>query len=373
MTNYSNWADKFGFSLTGQTGVEEAYNSVGASSFNLKHDFFYSVDIWTGAGATGVKLTLNTDFTLVEGTSDLANSLNAKAGIVTTVKTGVTIINATYQTGDLFITPLVSADIVDNDDINLAVLKVDTAANLATLNPTLRLGEMAKESDSGFIKIGNGGTAYNSLPYYSQPTIQYNPSNGSTITLDSRNASAIIDASVTDPVNAVSDGTYEGQTLTFDVTGTGEATYTHIDFPSAGLKQTKEHSLTIKWIDGAWSVPTQETSTISYSGAIVIKKSDGTVFVNDNNAGSITTASGIGAGGLFQQVTPLTIVYPETISNPLVGGARRPIVSLYAGNTSRAWVNPTENRSTTGFDVNATTTVNGGTANVSYEMRGRYV
>jgi hypothetical protein len=165
MTNYSNWADKFGFSLTGQTGQEEAYNSVGASAFSLKHDFFYSVDIWTGAGATGVKLTLNTDFTLVEGTSDLANSLNAKSGIVTTVKTGVTIINATYQVGDLFVTPLVSADIVDNSDINLAVTKTDTSTNLAALNVVLESGETAHESDTGLSKIGDGITAYNLLSY----------------------------------------------------------------------------------------------------------------------------------------------------------------------------------------------------------------
>lgn len=44
-------------------------------------------------------------------------------------------------------------------------LRRDTAANWASANPTLASGEPAFETDTGKFKIGDGVTAYNSLPY----------------------------------------------------------------------------------------------------------------------------------------------------------------------------------------------------------------
>lgn len=42
----------------------------------------------------------------------------------------------------------------------------DTAANFATNNPTLGAGEIAIETDTYKVKIGDGATAYNSLVYF---------------------------------------------------------------------------------------------------------------------------------------------------------------------------------------------------------------
>lgn len=42
---------------------------------------------------------------------------------------------------------------------------VDTAANLASANPTPLVRQIIYESDTGRTKIGDGTTAYNSLPY----------------------------------------------------------------------------------------------------------------------------------------------------------------------------------------------------------------
>jgi hypothetical protein len=42
----------------------------------------------------------------------------------------------------------------------------DTASNFATVNPTLLSGEWALETDTGEMKIGDGATAWNSLPYF---------------------------------------------------------------------------------------------------------------------------------------------------------------------------------------------------------------
>ena len=41
----------------------------------------------------------------------------------------------------------------------------DTAANWTSANPTLAIGEMGLETDTGKFKVGNGTTAWNSLAY----------------------------------------------------------------------------------------------------------------------------------------------------------------------------------------------------------------
>jgi hypothetical protein len=48
---------------------------------------------------------------------------------------------------------------------------VDTAANLAASNPTLKAVQIGYETDTKFFKIGDGATAYNSLMYQIQRTL----------------------------------------------------------------------------------------------------------------------------------------------------------------------------------------------------------
>lgn len=51
--------------------------------------------------------------------------------------------------------------------INLRfTLRRGTAANLATVNEVPLQGELVVETDTGKAKLGNGATAYNSLPYW---------------------------------------------------------------------------------------------------------------------------------------------------------------------------------------------------------------
>lgn len=47
----------------------------------------------------------------------------------------------------------------------LIQVRRDTAANWASANPTLAAGELGFESNTGAIKIGDGSTAWASLPY----------------------------------------------------------------------------------------------------------------------------------------------------------------------------------------------------------------
>ena len=44
-------------------------------------------------------------------------------------------------------------------------IRRDTAANWTNVNPVLANGEMGWETDTGYIKVGDGTTAWNSLAY----------------------------------------------------------------------------------------------------------------------------------------------------------------------------------------------------------------
>jgi hypothetical protein len=64
-----------------------------------------------------------------------------------------------------------------------------TAADIAARNPVLLLGEIVYESDTGKMKIGNGSSRWNNLPYfaigvtteaYSGETVNANPFGGFT-------------------------------------------------------------------------------------------------------------------------------------------------------------------------------------------------
>jgi hypothetical protein len=49
--------------------------------------------------------------------------------------------------------------------VNQIQLRRDTAANWTSTNPTLAAGEVGFESSTGAIKLGDGSTAWTSLPY----------------------------------------------------------------------------------------------------------------------------------------------------------------------------------------------------------------
>jgi hypothetical protein len=46
----------------------------------------------------------------------------------------------------------------------------DTAANWASKNPTLSAGEVGFEIDTGYLKVGDGASAWNDIATYYRPT-----------------------------------------------------------------------------------------------------------------------------------------------------------------------------------------------------------
>jgi hypothetical protein len=70
-------------------------------------------------------------------------------------------------------------------------LRNDTSSNWTSANPTLAIGEIGIETNTSKFKIGNGGTAWNSLAYSTTLPDQtdnsgkYLTTNGSTATWQS--------------------------------------------------------------------------------------------------------------------------------------------------------------------------------------------
>lgn len=50
------------------------------------------------------------------------------------------------------------------------IIRNDTAAAWAAVNPILKQGELAVETDTNFMKVGDGTTAWSDLPYCSSET-----------------------------------------------------------------------------------------------------------------------------------------------------------------------------------------------------------
>jgi hypothetical protein len=78
----------------------------------------------------------------------------------------------------------------------------DSAANWTSNNPTLAAGEIGYETDTARFKIGNGTTAWNSLPYAygAAPALTFNAQTTSSYTLQASDAGALVTMSNTNPI-----------------------------------------------------------------------------------------------------------------------------------------------------------------------------
>lgn len=118
------------FNLT--TFTDELHSDVGASSFVLSelldndienvngHDYFTGEDlvIRTASGGGGTLLVEDTDYTLVDENAYLTQKAVEYAGVTKTVYKKIQIINATYQSGDLYFSGKYIADDLNPVDIN---------------------------------------------------------------------------------------------------------------------------------------------------------------------------------------------------------------------------------------------------------------
>lgn len=113
--------------VSGETFTDYHLSDVGAAAFQLEHDWFSQEDlvITTAPGGGGVPLSEGVDYQL----SQQNEELSAESG--KTIYHLITIINATYQTGDLYFSGKYFGDSNQAYDINVAMgLSLITEDNL---------------------------------------------------------------------------------------------------------------------------------------------------------------------------------------------------------------------------------------------------
>jgi hypothetical protein len=88
----------------------------------------------------------------------------------------------------------------------------DTAANWTTQNPTLKAGEIGYETDTGYIKVGDGSTAWTSLAYIHGTKVSAYPLATADIANDAITADKLAHTSVTA-------GSYTAADITVDAQG----------------------------------------------------------------------------------------------------------------------------------------------------------
>lgn len=106
---------KLNLNANGYQINDEAHYDVGGSKFILDHDLLMggpNMEVWTGYGKTGIKLSENGDYYLEDEDTNLSPLVG------TTVYTTIRIANAAYQTGPLFFTYKTIGDYIDSTSIN---------------------------------------------------------------------------------------------------------------------------------------------------------------------------------------------------------------------------------------------------------------
>jgi hypothetical protein len=115
----------------------------------------------------------------------------------------------------------------------------DTAANWVTANPVLGLGEFGWESDAKGMKLGDGTTAWNALPYYSADQILMQQA--VYVLTSTTAAQALFNASANGALTLLGATTYDIEcmfslsnlsatsgTFSFGIAGTATMTYSYM-------------------------------------------------------------------------------------------------------------------------------------------------
>jgi len=106
--------------LTGEIFTDYQLSDVGSSAFQLEHDWFTKQDlvIRTASGGGGTLLVEGTDYTLSVESEDLSDRVTAAVGAGRNVYHNIAIINAPYQSGDLYFSGKYIADSNSAEDMN---------------------------------------------------------------------------------------------------------------------------------------------------------------------------------------------------------------------------------------------------------------
>lgn len=120
-------SSRMDLNLLGETFTDYHLADVGASAFSLYHDWFTRQDlvIRTAAAGGGTLLVEGTDYILDTESLELSERVSAAVGSGRNVFREIAIINAAYQSGDLYFSGKYIADSVEAEDYNTQQTSLD--------------------------------------------------------------------------------------------------------------------------------------------------------------------------------------------------------------------------------------------------------
>lgn len=155
--------NEMAITLAGTSFTDELHTNYGASAKSLRdtlevtgHDYFRSLTIRTASGGGGTALVLGVDYNVTEKNDDLSARASDALGTTVNIYKKVTIINATYQTGNLYFSGYYHGDAISAVRVNADVK--NNYSNMGLLTAALY-------NDAGVLKLSTGLIGINDGSY----------------------------------------------------------------------------------------------------------------------------------------------------------------------------------------------------------------